>query len=125
MWWSKGAFKIFYIYFFLALAVQAAELPTKEPLYECPRYFHLDASPYSLRGATVFDGPIEERASLVPEAVPDTDEPDFLRYKASENRTLYVKCIYEDIRHYIVLEAKDAKQCIQRATVYNAVLQCN
>jgi len=126
MWWTKGtAFQAVLGCFLLVALVQAGENPIKKPLYECPRYFHLDSSPYALRGVTVFDGPVEEAASQVPEAVPDTEEPDFLRYRASKDRTLYVKCIYENIRHYIVLEAAGAKQCIQRATVYNAIVQCD
>jgi len=125
MWWNKYFFQAILGYLLLVAFAQAAENPIKKPLYECPRYFHLDSSPYGLRGVTVFDGPVEEAASQVPEAVPDTEEPDFLRYTASKDRTLYVKCIYEDIRHYIVLEAEGAKQCIQRATVYNAIVQCD
>jgi len=93
--------------------------------YQCPAQLQLGPNPHALRGATVFDGPIEDRASLVPESVPNESEPVFWKYEAAQQRTLHVKCIYQDTRHYIVLEAAGARQCTQSATVAAVRVQCN
>jgi len=105
----------------LTVAVQTQS--ASSPLYQCPAQLQLGPHPHSLKKATIFDGPIEEGASLVPDLISDGPQSPFWQYQAYE-RTLYVKCIYEDTDHFIVLEAQGAKQCTHRATVLAVSVQC-
>ena len=94
-----------------AQAVQAAEPRNPPPLlYQCPAQLQLDDHSYALSGANVFDGPIEDRVALLPEPAPDVPKRSIWKHEADQ-RTLHVKCRYQGVAHYIVLEAKNARQC--------------
>jgi len=90
-------------------------------LYQCPAQLQLHTQSHTLKGATVFDGPIEERATLVPEFIADAKQS---AHWEAYQQTLYVKCRYQDTRHYIVLEAEGAKQCIQDVKDSVVRVQC-
>lgn len=78
--------------------------------YTCPAKLVLGEKTYPLEKANVFDGPIEDRVALVPEPAPDVPKRSIWKHEADQ-RTLHVKCRYQGVAHYIVLEAKNARQC--------------
>jgi len=100
----------------LFTAIVQAETPVAST-YQCPDHLQLGSLSYALEGTSVYDGPIEDRAMLKPEPVPDDDrlEPSFWDYGDYSNifpeATLYLKCRYKNIEHYLVLKAKGARRC--------------
>jgi len=101
----------------LLLAVAQAESTVAPLFYQCPAFLQLDSQSYALEGTAVYDGPIEDRATLKPEPVPDDDnlESSFWDYGDYSDilleRTLHLKCSYKNTGHYLVLEAKGAHRC--------------
>jgi len=111
MSWTKSSLAFATCHCLLVLTVQAEE-QTHTPLYQCPAYLQLGTQPYAFQDSSVYSGPIEERAILVPEPHPDENPtPSFGIYETSPSHSLYVKCRYKDIEHYLVLEAKGARWC--------------
>jgi len=121
MSWTKSILTAIYCYCLSLTTTQAEEQPVTAPLYQCPLYLQLSSQSYALDLETqgdVYDGPIEEMGSLVPESVPDDDEPSFWDYgdyrDANGNppkRPLYLKCRYKDTGHYLVLKMQGAYRC--------------
>lgn len=78
--------------------------------YQCPAILALNEKTYPLEKANVFDGPVEDRADLVPET--DPAHPELATWQVAGGQFVpHLKCRYRGVRHYIVLEAEGAKQC--------------
>jgi len=110
MSWIKSILAIIGCYYLLVATAQAEERRVTTPLYQCPAYLQLDSKSYAFKGSAFSDGPIENKAWLVPFPHPD-ESPSFGVQEAFPPRTLYVECHYKDTEHYLVLEAKGARWC--------------
>ena len=101
------------------VAIVAATLGYAEPPkgskasvmnYTCPAKLMLGEKTYPLEKANVFDGPIEDRADLVPKT--DPAHPELAVWHVGGGQFIpHLKCRYRGTRHYLVLEAAGAKQC--------------
>jgi len=109
MSWNKSILAACCYCLWVAVA-QAEELAVTVPLYQCPAYLQLDARTYAFKSSGFYDGPIEERAALIPFPHPD-ESPSFGVQEAFPPRVLHVTCHYKDTEHYLVLEAKGARWC--------------
>jgi hypothetical protein len=92
--------------------------------YTCPAKLMLSEKTYPLEKANVFDGPIENRASLVPET--DPAHPELAVWHVGGGQFIpHLKCRYLGTHHYLVLEAAGAKQCwLQTATNHPVSAHC-
>jgi hypothetical protein len=79
-------------------------------LFRCPALIQVDGSQLILAGLNVFEGPIEDRVALAPETSPS--DPGPMLWHLDSKSTLYMKCRYHESRHFFVLEAKGATQCV-------------
>jgi len=96
----------------LLIAIAQAEEKSAAawPLYQCPAYLQLGSRSYAFEGSAFYDGPLEDRAGLIPFPHPD-ESPSFGVQEAFPPRTLHVGCHYKDTEHYLVLVAKGARWC--------------
>lgn len=90
-----------------SFAGQAAE-PAPTAL-ACPAQFSLQGSNYPLRAAQVFEGPIEEQVSLVPEF--PADQATLATWSAGTGKLSFLQCRYQGIKHYIVLNIEGVQSC--------------
>jgi len=102
-------------YLLLITTVQAEKLPVAVALYpQCPLSLQLDGQSYALENEHIYAGPVEDRATLKPEPIPDKEgiEPSFWEHRgASSKYPFYLKCIYQNTPHYLVLNLRGARRC--------------
>jgi len=117
MSWTKSILAAICCYCLLATAALAEKLPVITALYQqCPASLQLGSQSYALGAEHLYDGSIEEGFVLKPEPVPvDAVEPSFWEYSYDSPfpppRPLYVKCLYQNIEHYLVLKLPGARRC--------------
>lgn len=90
-----------------SFAGQAAE-PAAAAL-ACPAQFSLQGQAYPLRGAQIFEGPMEDQVSLVPEIA--ADRPTVATWSAEDAKLSFLQCRYQGIKHYIVLNIEGVQSC--------------
>ena len=100
MWWSKSAA-------LLALAAPLLALADASPsMSVCPRQ-----PTAALRHVTVFDGPPEELASLVPESDAQGRDSWQLAYVYQAGRQVWVHCRYQDETRRVLLLSEPVHHC--------------